>query len=118
MKEFPICDSPIEHPQLVVRVTQDLEQLPLDQVADMLKAIAEVNRTKIVAALGRHGEICVCDLAAILNLSIANTSSHLRKLYKVGIIKNRREGKQVYYSLDDDHVNQIIAMSIAHKEEG
>lgn len=117
MKTLELCEVTVGNPDLIQTVKQDLQQLPMGEVTQMLKAISEVNRTKIVTALARHGELCVCDIAGILDLSQANASGHLRKLYKAGIIKDRRQGKQVYYSLDDDHVQQIIDMSIAHKEE-
>lgn len=115
--KFDQCTVFHNNPEKIASVQKDIDQLPLKGVADMLKAIAEENRTKIVTILSRHGEMCVCDLAVILGLTPANMSSHLRKLYKAGIIKNRREGKLVFYSLDDEHVNQIITMSLAHKEE-
>lgn len=115
--DLPVCQEFQNHPDRVQKVAQELEQLPLDQVTTFLKAIAEENRTKIVTALSRYPELCVCDIANILGISQANASSHLRKLYKVGVIKDRKEGKQVYYSLEDNHVQEIITKMIEHMEE-
>ena len=112
-----VCQEFQNHPDRVKQVRQELGSLPLDKVTNFLKAIAEDNRTKIVTALSRYPELCVCDIANILGISQANASSHLRKLYKVGVIKDRKEGKQVYYSLEDEHVQAIINKTIEHMEE-
>lgn len=94
-----------------------LNQLPLEKVTSFLKVIADDNRSKIVSALCTEEELCVCDIACILEISIANASSHLRKLHKQGVVKTRKEGKLVHYSLDDQHVRQIMEMTIEHMEE-
>ncbi|TDM05213.1 ArsR/SmtB family transcription factor [Macrococcus lamae] len=111
------CDIVCVNEDKVQTVKSELARLPMSKVTTFLKAIADENRSKIVSALSTTEELCVCDIACILELSIANASRHLRILYKQGVLKSRREGKMVYYSLDDDHVKQIILMTIAHMEE-
>lgn len=60
---------------------------------------------------------CVCDIANIIGVTVANTSHHLRTLHKQGIVKFRKEGKLAFYSLDDEHIRQIMMIALAHKKE-
>jgi DNA-binding transcriptional ArsR family regulator len=84
----------------------------------MLKAIADENRAKITYALCQDEELCVCDIANILGVTIANASHHfLRTLYKQGVVNFRKEGKLALYSLDDEHIGQIMMIALAHKKE-
>jgi DNA-binding transcriptional ArsR family regulator len=83
----------------------------------MLKAIADENRAKITYALCQDEELCVCDIANIVGVTVANASHHLRTLHKQGIVKFRKEGKLAFYSLDDDHIKQIMMIALAHKNE-
>lgn len=61
--------------------------------------------------------MCVCDIANILGVTIANASHHLRTLYKQGVVNFRKEGKLALYSLDDEHIGQIMMIALAHKKE-
>ncbi|WP_243721491.1 ArsR/SmtB family transcription factor [Macrococcus bovicus] len=110
------CDVVCHNEAQVARVRQHLDALPMLDVTSILKALADVNRAKIIRALCVEEELCVCDLACILDISIANTSSHLRKLHKQGLVKSRREGKMVYYGLDHDLAEQIMTLSLKHLE--
>ncbi|KAA1040367.1 helix-turn-helix transcriptional regulator [Macrococcus equipercicus] len=111
------CDVVCHNEEQVSRVKRHLNQLPMKDVTLFLKAIADENRSKIVSALCAEEELCVCDISCILDISIANASSHLRKLHKQGVVKTRKDGKLVHYSLDDQHVRQIMEMTIEHMEE-
>lgn len=86
-------------------------------VAKIFKALADDTRAKIIYALSLEDELCVCDVAAIIGSSIANTSHHLRLLRNMGLAKYRKEGKLVFYSLDDDHVRHLIAAGVEHAKE-
>lgn len=101
----------------VNRIQNDLQSVDITGVAQLLKAIADENRAKITYALCKEDELCVCDIANIIGASIANTSHHLRTLNKQGILKFRKEGKLAFYSLDDDHIRQILMIALAHREE-
>lgn len=101
----------------VNRIQKDLQSVDISGVAQLLKAIADENRAKITYALCKEDELCVCDIANIIGASIANTSHHLRTLNKQGILKFRKEGKLAFYSLDDDHIRQILMIALAHREE-
>ncbi|MFO7151863.1 MAG: metalloregulator ArsR/SmtB family transcription factor [Bacillota bacterium] len=84
-----------------------------NELAELFKVLADETRLKIVFLLTQD-ELCVCDIAAILGLTVSNVSHHLRVLRVAHLVKFRREGKQVYYSLDDDHVIHIIKEGFAH----
>ena len=73
-------------------------------------------RVRIALALSRE-ELCVCDVAHLMGISVATASHHLRLLRNMGLAKYRKEGKLVFYSLDDDHVVTIIDMAMVHFRE-
>jgi ArsR family transcriptional regulator, lead/cadmium/zinc/bismuth-responsive transcriptional repressor len=79
----------------------------------IFKALGDPSRLKIVLCL-LHREHCVCDIAAICSQSESAVSHQLRILRALKIVKNRRQGKIVYYSLDDDHVRSLLFMSLTH----
>lgn len=101
----------------VNRVRADLENQDTLTVASMFKALADDTRMKIAYALCTEDELCVCDAANIIGSSIATASHHLRLLKNMGIAKHRKEGKMVFYSLDDDHVKQLVMLAMAHSKE-
>jgi ArsR family transcriptional regulator, lead/cadmium/zinc/bismuth-responsive transcriptional repressor len=86
-------------------------------VAKIFKALADDTRAKIIHILSLEDELCVCDIAAVIGSSIANTSHHLRLLRNMGLAKYRKEGKLVFYSLDDDHVRHLISAGVEHAKE-
>lgn len=93
-----------------------LQQNPLE-VAKIFKALSDDTRIKIAYALSLEDELCVCDVANIVGATTATTSHHLRLLENLGLAKYRKEGKLVYYSLDDDHVKQLIKVAFAYQKE-
>ncbi|MCS1350594.1 metalloregulator ArsR/SmtB family transcription factor [Mechercharimyces sp. CAU 1602] len=90
----------------------------LGGVSSIFKALADETRLKIAYMLAQEGECCVCDVANVLETSIATASHHLRLLKNQGLAKSRKEGKWVLYSLDDDHVLTLIQMALHHAKEG
>lgn len=102
----------------VTRVQEQLQGEDFSSVAQLFKALADENRAKIVYSLCQDDELCVCDLANIIGATSATTSHHLRTLYKQGIVKYRKEGKMVFYSLDDEHMKEIMLITLAHTKEG
>lgn len=101
----------------VNRIKGNLQTVDISSVAQMLKAIADENRAKITYALCQDDELCVCDIANIIGVTVANASHHLRTLHKQGIVKFRKEGKLAFYSLDDEHIRQIMMIALALKKE-
>lgn len=89
------------------------EQTRIETMANVFKAMSDPSRLKIVLAL-LFQEHCVCDIAAICGQSESAVSHQLRLLRTQKIVKNRREGKMLYYTLDDDHVVSLIQMSLDH----
>lgn len=95
---------------------------PLDddltaQVAETFKALADPTRVRILHALS-HAELCVGDLAAVLEMSESAVSHQLRLLRSLRVVRPRREGKQVFYALDDEHVTRLFQLSLEHLGHG
>ena len=88
----------------------------LYDLAELFKVFGDSTRIKILYALYEH-EMCVCDLAEVLNMTISAISHQLRILKQNKLVRNRRDGKSVYCSLDDEYVHKIIAMGKEHIEE-
>ncbi|MFC4402779.1 ArsR/SmtB family transcription factor [Gracilibacillus xinjiangensis] len=87
-------------------------------VDKIFKALADATRIKIAYALTLDEELCVCDVANIIDASTATASHHLRLLRKMGLAKYRKEGKLVFYSLEDEHVRQLVQIAMTHAKEG
>ncbi|MFO7731314.1 MAG: metalloregulator ArsR/SmtB family transcription factor [Spirochaetia bacterium] len=85
-------------------------------VSELFKALSDETRTKILYLLA-DGELCVCDIADILGMSLPAVSHHLRLLRTMRLVKYRRQGKQAYYSLDDEHIVQLIKVAQEHFSE-
>lgn len=102
----------------VTRIQDELQTVDISSVAQLFKAVAEENRAKITFALLRGEELCVCDIANIIDVTVANASHHLRTLYTLGVVKFRKEGRLAFYSLDDDHIEQLFVHALAHEKEG
>ncbi len=85
----------------------------LYDVADLFKTFGDTTRIKILYAL-MDSEMCVCDIAELLGISQSAVSHQLRTLKQARLVKFRRDGKSVVYSLADDHVHTVIAQGIAH----
>ncbi len=85
-------------------------------LADTFKVLSHSTRLKILHALSRD-EFCVCDLAALLETSVSAVSHQLRMMRALRLVRSRREGKLVYYALDDDHVRQLYAAGLDHVME-
>ena len=86
-------------------------------ISEVFKALSDETRTKIIYLLSDQ-ELCVCDLADILGMTLPAISHHLRLLRTMRLVKYRREGKQAFYSLDDDHIVKLIEVAKQHFAEG
>ncbi|MCR5782614.1 MAG: metalloregulator ArsR/SmtB family transcription factor [Clostridia bacterium] len=112
-----MCDCDVIHDDAVKRTLQNIEDTDtLFAVSDFLKVMGDSTRMRILAALDT-GELCVCDLSAVLDMSKSAISHQLKTLKDACLVKFRREGKNVYYSLEDEHVSTIIEMGIEHVKE-
>ncbi|SRR6266567_793929 len=86
-------------------------------VAEIFRALADSSRAKIIYSLLTQ-ELCTCDLAAIIGVSESAVSQHLRVLRQLRLVKNRRAGKQVFYSLDDAHIRTLLVVCLNHVSDG
>ena len=111
------CEVEHHHDNVVKRVSSIMpDEEMLYDLADFYKVFADSTRIKILYAL-LQSELCVCDLAETLNMTQSAVSHQLRILKQAKLIKNRREGKSIFYSLADGHVRTIISQGIEHIEE-
>lgn len=114
MHKSDVCDCNIIHEDLVEKNKKEmLSHELISEVADFFKIFSDSTRLKIVTILLKD-ELCVCDIAAILNMSHSSISHQLRVLRQYKIVKNRKDGKVVYYSLDDSHIANIVNQGIEH----
>ncbi len=111
------CECTIVHEGVVekVRAAMPDEELLAD-VAELFKVFGDTTRTRILSALF-EAELCVCDIASLLNMTKSAVSHQLRILRQTKIVKNRKSGKEVYYSLDDSHISAIYKMALDHLNE-
>ncbi len=87
------------------------------ELAEVFGALADATRAKIVHAL-LHQELCTCDIAAVVGVSESGVSQHLRLLRALRLVKSRRAGKFVYYSLDDAHIALLMQVGLTHLGHG
>lgn len=87
-----------------------------DNTADFFKVMGDCTRLRLLWALD-GGEMCVCDLAVVLNMTKSAVSHQLKTLKDAKLVKSRRAGKNVYYSLDDDHIKTVLEMALVHINE-
>jgi ArsR family transcriptional regulator, lead/cadmium/zinc/bismuth-responsive transcriptional repressor len=99
------------------RVTKTKERLPTDEtftiLAETFGALADSNRAKILYSLVDQ-ELCVCDIACVVGTSDSAISQHLRILRTLRLVKQRKEGRRMYYSLSDGHVRQLLDVCLEH----
>lgn len=113
-EEAECCEEIVVHDQ---KVREVLQEMPGDEVlkelADFYKVFGDATRVKILFVL-LQAEMCVCDLAETLGMTQSAISHQLRVLKQMKLVKNRREGKTVYYSLADGHIQTIISQGMEH----
>lgn len=98
-------------------VKKQIDETMTYDVAKIYRALSDPTRLKIAQALNLAKELCVHDVATITESTVATASHHLRLLRDLGLAKFRKDGKLVYYSLDDDHVKQLIDIAFTHQKE-
>ena len=108
------CDCDMIHEDKVGEVKKKLLQEDiLLEMADFYKALSDSTRIKILDVL-YEGEFCVCDISVLINMTKSATSHQLKYLREMNLIKSRRQGKEVYYSLADRHVKEVFEISREH----
>jgi ArsR family transcriptional regulator len=111
------CDCTVLHDSVVKKVKKRMpgEELLFD-LSELFKVFGDSTRVRIISAL-LYAEMCVCDIAALLGMSKSSVSHQLRVLRQSRLVKFRREGKVVFYSLDDSHIGAIFRQGLAHVSE-
>lgn len=116
-KEVLCCENLELHENLLEIVRKKMPpEDEMDRVAYFFKVFGDPTRSRILFALS-EAEVCVCDLAEALNMTQSAISHQLRILKQSCLVKNRREGKSIFYSLADDHVRTILAQGLEHIRE-
>ena len=111
-----ICDCNVIHQDVVDKTIKNMpDGDTFNKLAEFFKIIGDTTRTKILFALDQN-EMCVCDIANVLEMSKSSISHQLGTLRRSGIVKCRKSGKEVFYMLDDDHVKKVIEIAIEHIE--
>ena len=115
--DTPSCEYMHAHDELIARVNADMpDEIMLYDLAELYKVFADSTRIKILYCLFEE-EMCVCDIAQLLGMTTSAISHQLRVLKQAKLVKFRREGKTVFYSLSDNHVRTIIGMGMEHISE-
>ena len=111
------CESSVLTEEIVKTQQAHLKEQNFNDVIHIFKVLADETRLKIVYILSKNDNLCVCDIAHLSNCSTATASHHLRMLKNKGLAKSVKKGKQVLYSIDDEHVRQLIDIAIIHHKE-
>lgn len=116
MKIADMCDCNVIHENVVEDVkSKMLDNEFITEISTFFKILGDNTRVKILFALD-HNEMCVCDIANVLNMTKSSISHQLSYLKDLNIVKSRKSGKEVYYSLDDEHVKEVFEVAISHIE--
>lgn len=117
MAKEDVCEVTCFDEKKVTKVKKELSMQNTMEVSKLFKALADDTRVKIAYSLSVEEELCVCDVANIVGCTVATASHHLRLLRNLGLATYRKEGKLVYYSLDDEHVKQLVNIAFTHQKE-
>ena len=113
-KKELMCDCNIIHQNAVnIALKNKPKEKELENLTTLFKILGDSTRTKILWILDHH-EMCVCDIANVLNMTKSSISHQLAILREAGIVRFRRSGKEVYYTLDDEHISHLYEIGLEH----
>lgn len=113
-KKELMCDCNVIHQNAVdIALKNKPEEKELENLTTLFKILGDSTRTKILWILDHH-EMCVCDIANVLNMTKSSISHQLAILREAGIVRFRRSGKEVYYTLDDEHISRLYEIGLEH----
>jgi ArsR family transcriptional regulator len=116
-EDFDTCEVNVIHDEVVAEVRKSMpDQELIYEVSELFKVFGDSTRARIICALNLS-EMCVCDLSAVLNMTQSAVSHQLRLLKGARLVKYRRSGKVVYYSLNDEHIKQLFDIAFLHTTE-
>lgn len=105
------------HEDIIQTVKQNMpDHVDLNELADLFKLFGDSTRISILWALS-ESEMCVCDICALLKMKQPAVSHQLKNLKQARVVKARRDGKVIYYSLDDDHIRRLLNLGMEHVQE-
>ncbi len=108
------CDTDCAHADVVEQVKREAVELDrVNDLAELFKALADQTRLRIIHSL-LNRELCVCDMCEVLGMQQSAVSHQLRVLRNLRIVKRRKEGKMMYYSIDDQHVEGLFLQALNH----
>lgn len=114
---FENCSCTVIHEDVVKKVSSLMpDDKKLYELSELFKVLGDTTRVKIIYALF-ESEMCVCDISALFNMNQSAISHQLRTLKQARLVKFRRDGKVVYYSLDDEHVKLLFDYGLIHVKE-
>lgn len=112
-----VCEERCIHPDKVKKVREaSISEETAVRLAETFKALGDATRARILHSLSID-ELCVCDISSLLGVSESLVSHQLRVLRNLLLVKSRKEGKMVYYSLDDQHVGKLLKQGLEHVTE-
>ena len=116
-KSENFCDCEVLHEEVVTEVKKSMaDDETVADISDFFRIFGDSTRIKILWALDKS-ELCVCDIAALISMTKSAVSHQLKVLRDARLVKSRREGKVVFYSLADDHVKDIFEKAVEHLDE-
>ncbi len=112
------CDDPANGAELIHQLQGELPDLPtVHRLAEVFQALSDPTRLRIIAALVEH-ELCVHTLTELLGVSQSAVSHQLRLMRQLHLVRFRKEGRHVFYTLDDDHIRDLFHQGLLHVEHG
>lgn len=115
--KIEICELNCVNEKLVEKLKKNIPSSEmLEDLSELFKVLGDATRIKIIYAISEN-EMCVCDIAEFLGMTQSAISHQLRVLKRARLVKFRKEGKTVYYSLDDEHINTIFDCGLTHIKE-
>jgi len=117
VREGESCEVKCINPSKVRSLIRSLPATSaVERISNVFQIMGEPSRLKILYCVSQ-GDVCVCDLSAVLGMNVSAVSHQLRLLRTLNLIKHRRDGRIVYYSLSDDHVGELMRMGLEHERE-
>jgi DNA-binding transcriptional ArsR family regulator len=116
MSDAPCEESHLPESEAAARRRRLLPSRTVDIIADTFGVLGDPSRVRILDALS-VGELCVCDIAALVGISESAVSHQLRLLRGMRLVRARRAGRQVFYSVDDQHIVQLLRLAVTHVRE-
>ena len=114
IKSLAVCEETVIHEDEVLAASRTLlDGQTAGRLAQIFSALSDPTRLRIISALSDH-ELCVCDLSVVLGMSQSAVSHQLRLLRNLNLVKYRKEGRIVYYALDDEHIRELYGRGLEH----